>query len=132
MEKSKTESKVYTTKTRLAERAKKKTDLALKRLIFKLKKSDSPFWLEVARLLARPKRKAVCINIKKINKIAEDNDTILVPGKVLGEGILEKQITLACYKISNNARQLLNKSKLISIEELYEKNKSGEGIKLIK
>jgi len=127
------QEKFAISKTKIARRASKKTDLVLKRLIIEIKKSDSKFWLQVAKLLARPKRRVSGVNIKKINEIAKENETVLVPGKVLGAGILEKPITLACYKISNNARQMLNKSKskLISISELYKKNKDGEGIKLI-
>ncbi|MEM2932893.1 MAG: 50S ribosomal protein L18e [Candidatus Pacearchaeota archaeon] len=120
-------------KTKIVKRASKKTDLELKRLIYKLKSSKSEFWLEVAKLLSRPRRKAIEVNLKKLNEELNPNDVALVPGKVLGSGIIEKPITVACYKISNSARQTLVKSnsKILSIEELYNKNKEGKGVKLV-
>ncbi|MEM1535229.1 MAG: 50S ribosomal protein L18e [Candidatus Pacearchaeota archaeon] len=124
-------------KTKIAKRASKKTDLLLRKLIYKLKSSKSEFWVNVARLLARPRSKAIEVNIKKLNQAlkeeAEGEKIFLVPGKVLGFGVLEKPIRLACYKISNSAKSQLaqNGSELLSIEQVYEKNKSGEGIKLV-
>jgi len=120
-------------KRKIVKRAKQKTNLQLKNLILKLKKSDSDFWLKVARFLARPKRKAIEVNLDKIEKNCEDGEIALIPGKVLGKGVLTKKITIACFKASKQAKEkiALSKSKLTSIDELYEKNKKGENIRLI-
>ena len=120
-------------KRRIEKRLKAKTDLKLKELVSMLEKSNNEFWLKVARYLVRPRSKAIEVNLRKIDKEANDGDIVLVPGKVLGDGILNKKITIACYKASNNAKNKIefSKSKLMSIAELYEKNKKGNGIKLI-
>jgi large subunit ribosomal protein L18e len=120
-------------KRKIAERAKRKTNLQLKKLLLKLKKSNSDFWINVAKLLARPRRKFVEVNLDKIEKNCEDEDVVLVPGKVLGKGVLSKKITLACFKISKGAKNKIefSKSRLMSIDELYEKDKEGKNIKLI-
>jgi len=120
-------------KRKIMKRVRKKTNLQLKNLILKIKKSDSEFWLRVAKLLARPRRKAIEVNLEKIEKNCKEGDVVLVPGKVLGKGVLTKKITIACFKASKQARSKIqfSKSKLISIEELYEKNKKGENINLI-
>lgn len=120
-------------KTKIKEKAKRKTNLILRNTILELKKSNAEFWKEVARLLAMPRRKSVKVNLEKINKIVEEDDVVLVPGKVLGKGFLEKQITLSCFSISKKAREILEKSnsRLIGLLELYKKNKSGGGIKII-
>ena len=119
-------------KTKLFERAKKKTNQELRDLIIKLKASDSEFWLNVARLLASPRRKQIKVNLEKINKNVEPNDIVVIPGKVLAKGFLKKPIVLACFAISKKAKQEVEKtSKILSIYELYQKNKQGKGIKLI-
>lgn len=121
------------TKKSIQKRLKKKTDLQLIKLVNEIKKSDSEFWLKVAKYLVRPKRKQIEVNLRKINNKAKDGDIILVPGKLLGDGVLDKKITIACYKASRNAINKINfsNSKLIGIGELFKKNKNGEGIKLI-
>jgi large subunit ribosomal protein L18e len=125
--------KMAVSKTKLFERAKRKTDFGLRNLIIKLKASNSEFWLNVASLLARPRRKAIKVNLEKINKETKADDVVVVPGKVLGKGYLDKPITLACLAISQKARKEVEKnSRLIGIAELYQQNKEGKGIKLIK
>ncbi|MEM2768737.1 MAG: 50S ribosomal protein L18e [Candidatus Pacearchaeota archaeon] len=120
-------------KAKIDKRLKKKTDLRLIKLVNEIKKSDSEFWLKVAKYLVRPKREQVEVNLGKINAIANDGDVILIPGKVLANGVLDKKIIISCYKASGNAIKKIefSKSKLISIEELFRKNKTGEGIRLI-
>lgn len=120
-------------KRSIEKRAKQKTNLELRNLILKLKKSNSEFWLKVARLLAKPRKKRIGVNLNRLDELSKANEIIVVPGKVLGKGVLTKPITLACFSISLNARNklALSKSKLVSLKELYEKNKEGKNLKLI-
>ncbi len=113
------------------------TNPYLKKLIIKIervsKKNKSRFWAYVAELLKKPRRKRVEVNLWKISKYANDNDTIIVPGKVLGYGELTKKVIIAAWKFSKNAeRKIINSgSKVISIEELLERNPKGSNVKII-
>jgi large subunit ribosomal protein L18e len=90
-------------------------------------------WKRVATDLEKPSRKRRIVNIYKIDKFAKDNETVIVPGKVLGTGIFNKKITIATYSISEQAKKKLESSgaKVISIEELIEKNPKGKNVRIL-
>jgi large subunit ribosomal protein L18e len=117
--------------TKLKEKTRRKTNPDLIRLITFLRK-QSPFWLKFSMLLAKPKRIAIKANISRIDKIAKPNSVVVVPGKVLSDGELTKNITLAALSFSGNARQKLAKAKIVKLEDLAKENKKGEGIILIR
>jgi large subunit ribosomal protein L18e len=115
-------------KTKIKERMKKKTNPIILETILVLRKQKSPFWIRVAGLISKPKRKSIAVNISKINKYTKDGDVVVVPGKILGDGEMEHKITLAALSESEQARK---KIKLMKISELVNKNPKGEGIKII-
>ena len=67
------------------------------RITLLLKKQKKPFWLAVANLLLKPRRKKVAVNLTKINKLTKANDSVIVPGKVLSSGELEHNVTIAAF-----------------------------------
>lgn len=104
-----------TSKTKIDKKASRKTSMRLKNLIIKLKKQNK---LEIANLLAQPRRKAIIVNIEKINKETKQDDKIIVPGKVLGKGEMQHKITIAAYSFSQEARKKLKSCKIVKIEEV--------------
>ena len=54
-------------------------------------------WKRVATDLEKPTRRKRLVNIYKIEKHAKDDETVVVPGKVLGTGDFTKKITVAAY-----------------------------------
>jgi len=117
-------------KTKLKEKIRRKSNPKMVALIHFLRK-QSPFWMKVAEYLAKPKRKAIKVNIEKIDKIAKPNSVIVVPGKVLSDGEMSKSVVIAAFSFSQNAKQKLAKSKIILIEHLAKENKKGDNIQLI-
>ncbi len=106
-----------TSKTKIDKKASRKTSMRLKNLIIKLKKQNK---LEIANLLAQPRRKAVIVNIEKINKETKQDDKIIVPGKVLGKGEMQHTIIIAAYSFSEQARKKLKSCKIVAIEEIMD------------
>ena len=106
----------------------RKTNPALLNIIFFLRKQKSPFWIKIAGIISKPKRKFVDVNLSKISRYTSDGDTVIVPGKVLGDGELTHKITLAAVSASQEAKR---KAKIISIEEIVKKNPKGDGLKII-
>ena len=111
----------------------KKTNQNLVQLIRELKKLSNKekvnIWKRVAKELERPTRKQREVNIWKINKVTKDNDTIIVPGKVLGEGELDHKVSVAAYQFSEGAKAKISNNMLI--EELMEKNPKGSKVRII-
>jgi len=111
----------------------KKTNQNLVQLIRELKKLSNKekvnIWKRVAKELERPTRKQREVNIWKINKVTKDNDTIIVPGKVLGEGELDHKVSVAAYQFSEGAKAKISNNMLI--EELMQKNPKGSKVRII-
>ncbi|MBW2990844.1 50S ribosomal protein L18e [Candidatus Woesearchaeota archaeon] len=89
-------------------------------------------WKRVASDLEKPTRRKRVVNIYKIEKYARDNEIVVVPGKVLGTGDLNKKVTVAAYNFSDEAfKKIKEKGNAISIRELLEKNPHGKKIRLM-
>ncbi len=90
-------------------------------------------WKRVAELIARPARKRVVVNIGKIDRYTKDGDVIVVPGKVLGAGILTHKVTVAALNASAAARSIIIGAggTLMSIDELLTKVPAGSGVTII-
>lgn len=97
------------------------------------KKNKAKIWEYVAELISKPRRKKVEVNLYKIDKYSKDGDTILVPGKVLSIGNVNKKIKIAALKFSKSAELKLKKAgiEIMSIKELVEKNPKGSNVKII-
>lgn len=117
------------TKARIERKARFKTNPEMVELIREVKKQKSSFWMAVANQLSMPKTRLVEINLERLNKLTKAKDIVLVPGKVLGKGTLDHELTLACFKITAEARQRIGKTKLVKIKDLLKEKPSN--IKLI-
>jgi large subunit ribosomal protein L18e len=113
------------------------TNIYVKELIEKLKKKslelNAPIWKAVAEKLERPRRKKIEVNLGKIDKYTKAGDTVIVPGVVLGNGNLTKQIRIAALRFSSSAEKKIreSKSEILSIERLLEENPRGSGVKIL-
>ena len=94
-----------------------------RKLIDALYRTKVPIWREVSDYLNVPSRQSKSINLFRISKYANENDIIIVPGKVLGNGDLTKKVTIACYRISDSAKRKVMESgsSVMSIEEALQK-----------
>ncbi len=105
----------------------------IKRLEKEGKKRKVRVWLKAAELLSRPRRKRVEVNLSKINRLAREGETILVPGVVLGCGNLTKAVTVSAFRFSRNAREKIEGSggRAIGLQELLEENPNGKRILIV-
>ncbi|MBU2638093.1 MAG: 50S ribosomal protein L18e [Nanoarchaeota archaeon] len=112
------------------------TNIQLQKLIVELKelarKQNALIWKLVAMELSKPTRKRREVNISNIDMAAEDNETLLVPGKVLSAGELTKKVTVAAWNFSAAAKAKINKKgKAVSIQELMKSNPKGSKVRVI-
>ena len=95
--------------------------------------SKRRIWRNIAKKLSKPKKDHIIVNLGKINRLGKPNETIVVPGKVLATGKLEKKIILAAYAFSDECKEKISKVKgeYISIQELMKRNPEGKDIRII-
>jgi len=109
----------------------------LQRLIQELKRKSIEekvrIWKRIASDLEKPTRNRRIVNLSKIDRYTRNNETIIVPGKVLGSGDLNKKITIAAYAFSEQALNKIKSSsgKAIYIDELMKSNPKGNKVKII-
>ena len=85
-------------------------------------------WRRIAEDLQASTRSRREVNLSRLNKYTKANETIIVPGKVLGDGELGHKLKVAAYKFSDKARQ---KVEAITIRDLMKSNPKGKGVKII-
>lgn len=97
------------------------------------KENKAGIWESIARELSRSRRNRKEVNIRRLNQHTSDNETAIVPGKLLGDGNLDHKITVAAFRLTEGAKEKVEKSggKIISIQDLIKKNPKGSKIKII-
>jgi large subunit ribosomal protein L18e len=90
-------------------------------------------WRDVADRLSTSRRRRTTVNISQLNRYTKVGETVVVPGKVLGAGILDHEITVAAFAFSDLAKAKIRKvkGKCLSIEALKEKNLKGANVKIV-
>jgi large subunit ribosomal protein L18e len=99
----------------------------------KSKENNASIWQDVARKLSKPKRSRIKVNVSKINRHSKENEGIVVPGKVLGAGIISHPVTVAALAFSQQAKSKIVKAKgkCLSIAEIAEENPDGSNLRII-
>ncbi len=119
-------------KSKIESQLEKKTNPELVKTIIEAKKEKK--WLEIAGILSSPRINKVGINLDKINREAKEGEIIVVPGKVLSQGDINKKLKIVALNFSEKAKEKILKAKgeTISIRDEIKKNPEAKGIKIIK
>ena len=98
------------------------------------RENGSAMWRDIADRLSGGGRRYASINVGKINKLSNDGDVVIVPGSVLGSGIINKKVTLSALRISKSAMQKLQKSgsSFKSIREFAAENPKLKNPKILR
>jgi len=95
--------------------------------------NEAAIWRRVAEMLSKPKRRRIAVNISRICRYTKENDEVIVPGKVLGSGVINHPVKVAAFAFSDQARSKIIKAKgkCLTIPELAEMNPKGSNVKII-
>ena len=114
-----------------------KTNPGLRILIQDLKKksweNEAPIWRDIAKRLEKPTKQRIVVNLSRIDRYANEGDTVLVPGKLLAAGALTKKVKVAAYNFSQGAveKVLAAGGECITIETLVDQNPTGNKVKIL-
>ena len=113
-------------KTLINKQMRNKKNPELVETIF-LAKKENP---EIAGILSGPTRNRVALNLDEINKEAKEGETIIIPGKILGNGNIDsgKKLKIVALSFSASAEEKLNKAKISfsTVKEELGKNKGSK------
>ncbi len=109
------------------------SNVYMRNIINTLKKSKVPIWEDVAEKLENARRNRVEVNIKKIGKYANENESIVVPGVVLANGDIGKPVEVCAWKFSKNAKEKIEAAggKAVSIKQMIKENPKGSNIRIM-
>ncbi len=99
----------------------------------KSRENKAAIWRRVAETLSKSKRRRIAVNISRISRYTKENDEVIVPGKVLGSGVINHPVKVAAFAFSDKARTKIIKAKgeCLTIPELAEMNPKGSNVKII-
>jgi large subunit ribosomal protein L18e len=114
-----------------------KTNPRLNSLIAELKavsrESDAGVWQDVADRLEKPRRTHAEVNLGRIERYAREDETVVVPGKVLGSGVLQKNVTVAAVDFSSTARTKIEQvGDAVDLEQVASDNPDGSDVRVIR
>ncbi|MDR3062953.1 MAG: 50S ribosomal protein L18e [Methanobrevibacter sp.] len=94
---------------------------------------DVAIWINVAKKLERSTRSYPDVNLSKINRYSAEGETVLIPGKVLSDGVLDHKVNVVALKFSESASTKIESAggKTISLTEILEENPKGNNIKIL-
>ncbi len=114
------------------------TSIVTRKLVDELRRVSSIYgarvWRRVAEILEeRPRRRMVVVNVSKINRYAKEGEMVVVPGKVLGAGVLEKKVTVAALSFSEQAivKIKLAGGRAITLKQAANENPRGKNVRII-
>lgn len=118
-------------KTLIEKQMQRKHNQELVKTIIATKKNAK--WFKVAELISSPRQRKISINLEKINKETKEGDIIVIPGKVLSQGEINKKIKVIALNFSEKAKEKLLKAKceVSTILKETKKNPKAKGIKII-
>jgi large subunit ribosomal protein L18e len=114
-----------------------KTNPRLDSLIADLKSaarnSDADVWSDVAERLEKPRRTHAEVNLGRIDRYAQEDETVVVPGKVLGSGVLRTDVTVAAVDFSGTAETKIDQvGDSMELEQAIEQNPEGSNVRVIR
>ena len=115
----------------------RKTNQSLIALIGDLKEQSrstgSALWRDVTLRLEASRSNWAEPNLSRLSRHAADEETILVPGKLLGSGEVSGKPSVAAYSVSAGAREKIEAAggRILSLAELMNENPNGSGVYIL-
>jgi len=99
----------------------------------KARENKAAIWRDIAERLSKSRSRRVVVNLSRLNRYTEENDEVVVPGKVLGAGTIDHPVKVAAFSFSEKARIKIKKARgrCLSIPELIKMNPKGSNVKII-
>jgi large subunit ribosomal protein L18e len=113
------------------------TNPLLQALILDLRKQASvskvDLWARIAEDLGKPTRHRRSVNVSRLARNTAAGETVIVPGKVLGSGLLNHGITVAAWDFSEGARKRIteSKGKCLTIAQLLKEKPDAKNVRII-
>lgn len=98
------------------------------------RENNSSIWRTIADKMSSSRSRYADVNLSKIDKVAKEGKTLVIPGAVLGSGHLNKNVTIGALKFSKKAAEKAKTSgsTLKSLVELAKDNPKGTNVRIMR
>ena len=97
------------------------------------KKNEAPIWSKIAKNALKSNSNKKTINLKKIDRLTDDGNAVVISGKILGTGKLSHKVLISSFSISNSAAKKIKESggEILQFSDMIQRFPSGKGVKII-
>jgi large subunit ribosomal protein L18e len=95
--------------------------------------SKKPVYRRAVRMLSKRVNRLVEVNVGKLDAISAEGGILLVPGKVLGEGDVSKELHVGAVAFTGSAIQKISAAggEALLIKDFVAKYEEGKGVLLV-
>lgn len=100
----------------------------------KARENKSDIWQLAAEQLSRPRQGRAVLNLNHISRAVPKDTAVLVPGKVLGDGILKHPVVVGAFHFSRTAKEKIEQAggKCVTIEDLVSRYPKGSKVRILR
>ena len=115
----------------------RKSNSALVKTILELKeasrKNEAPLWRSIANRLEGSSRNWPSVNVSKLEYNINKNGKAIIPGKLMGTGIVTKKMTVAAYSFTDSAKEKIQSAggKCLTYNEMIKATPKGTNVTVI-
>ena len=97
------------------------------------RKNEAPIWSKIAKNVLKSNSNKKTINLKKIDKLTDDGNAVVISGKILGTGNLSHKVLVSSFSISNSAAKKIKESggEILQFSYMIDRFPTGKGVKII-
>ena len=97
------------------------------------KENEAPIWSKIAKNVLKSNSNKKTINLKKIDKLTDDGNAVVISGKILGTGNLSHKVLVSSFSISNSAAKKIKESggEILQFSDMIDRFPTGKGVKII-
>ena len=94
------------------------------------KEKNETFWSSIAEMISRSNSRRPIVNVGKISQLTKENDVVLIPGKILGDGLVDHSVTVGALFMSKSACKKITTAggSMLNLVEFAEKYPDGSGV----
>ncbi|MHB8632445.1 MAG: 50S ribosomal protein L18e [Thermoplasmatota archaeon] len=95
--------------------------------------NEAPLWRDLALRLERPARSWAQVNLSKVAQYLGDGEHAVIPGKLLGNGDIDRAVTVIAFHASAGARAKIQKAggKVLTLPEGVKAFPKGQNCRIL-
>lgn len=100
----------------------------------KARQDKSRIWEVAAEQLSRPRSGRAVLDLSHLSRASSANSAVLVPGKVLGDGILKHPVVVGAFQFSQTAKAKIEEAggKCVTIRDFVTKYPKGSKVQILR